>query len=1570
MSALTDLLFEGNSKKDNSVNLNSENDSLDDFDDLLEGDEENTNKKKKTKNILNEIKPVELNEKIPAIPNLPNLEANKNLVNTQNLPSQNLNDLTNPVLQNSIRYIIDPKFRNLYEKKEINFDEDTREIVDIDKIRNFIYKNVIQAFQNLPPVENQRYKLVFSDLKYVDPETYPIEKLKEAILRNETLKRRLRGNLILIDKQTGQPVSQKTVTLAEVPYLTQQGTFIINGNAYTLSHQFRLRPGIFHRVKDNGEIEAHVNVDPNQGGFTHRYFLEPKSGIFKLSIGQSKLPLFPLLKALGASEEELKNIVGEELYLKNSNTNDPQEWNKLYEKIVRKKLPGLTPEQKKQAVIEELNKVYLDPEVTTFTLGKPFNRLSKEAILLSVKKLLSLSRGEEEPDDRDALEFQQILGPEDLIAERVRKALPNIRAALWKITNTGDLNRWPRDAVTKEFLELMFDSGLGQTPEQTNPLHILDLNYRVSRLGYGGIPSIESVPEEARNVQPSHLNFVDFVIAPENLKIGVDARLASHTRKGINGKLYSLFKDLKTGKPVWKTSNELKNEVIVFPGEMDNELPVAAALKNGKIMYVPKDQVTLEPFDFENSFTAVSNLVPIKNANKAQRLSMGVRFLIQALPLKEPESPLVKSALPEDNNKSYDEYYAKYVGNVYSENKPGRVAKVTPTSITVKYDDGEVKQYDLYSYFPFNRKTYLHNTPLVSEGDKVQPNQLLAKSNYSDDSGAVALGKNLRTAYIPFRGLNYEDAFVISETAAKKLTSEHMYQNVVELDDSIKTKKNFFVSLFPSVFNREILNKLDDDGVVKPGTVLNYGDPIILVAKAQPLDYKRAYSSHKGAYADESILWDHHSEGIVTDVAKTKKGYTVTVRTSLPAQVGDKIAGRYGDKGIISAIIPDEEMPHDEEGKPYEVLANPLIVISRANAAQVVEGALGKIAALKNQAYKLPNWLKIKNWIEFAEKELQKNGLSSTETVIDPNTGKKIPNIFTGVRYFLKLHHTSESKDQGRGIGGYTWEETPAKGGDSGSKRLALMDVNALLSHGATDVLRDAKLVRGQKNQEYWSLFMRGHNPPSPKVPLVYEKFINQLKASGINVLKGDNYLHVFALTDKDIDELAGNRNLTNAETINWNKGMIPINGGLFDQSLTGGHEGNRWAAIVLAERMPNPVMEEPIRRVLGLTEKQFRDVLAGKQKLNNLTGPDAIYQALASINLNAEIQKAKADVMSSRKSIRDAAVRKLGFLSAAAKANIHPKDWMLKRFPVIPPIFRPLSYIQQTGQQLISDPNYLYRDMWFSNETLASLKDKVSDLAEERLNLYDSMKAVVGLGDPVQAQTRSKNIKGFLKQIFGNNPKYGTVQQKLLGTTVDLVGRAVVAPDSSLGLDEIGLPEQKAWEVYFPFIIRRLVRKGLSPLAASDYAEKRNEVARQALLEELEERPVLVNRAPVLHRYGLLAFWPRLIKGDVLKVNPTVVSGFNMDFDGDTSNYHVPATEEAKQEAIAKMLPSRNLFSVQLFRAHYLPRQEYIVGLYEATKSINKKKNVKTFATMRDVLKAFFRGEIDTDQPVNVLQV
>jgi DNA-directed RNA polymerase beta subunit len=1440
------------------------------------------------------------------------------------------------------------------------------EFGDAKNLRKQVYDKALQAATEFEPVANPRFSISLSNVRYDGPQDYSLAEQKQAILARQSLGRQMHGTWTLKDEGTGETLATRKARLGLVPYVTDRGTVINNGTEWSPIHQLRLQPGVFTRIKDNGELEAHVNVIPGKG-LSHRIYLDPETGIFRIKIGQALIPLLSLLRTMGVRDSQLREAWGNDLTAVNMEKESPKSITDLYHRVVRRGEAQDAPSQR-EAVAQAFANMELDPVVTAHTLGKGHSHLTPEAILDITRKLLAVSRGEAEPDDRDHLAFQHMMGPGDIFAERVSQARNTLRRALWKAAATKNLKHLPAGVFDDAIRAGLMASGLALPTEETNPSDTFDQQYRVTRMGAGGIAGIDSIPDEARAVQPSQLGFIDFLRTPESERVGVDLRLASGARRGEDGQLYMPVRDVRTGKTVYKSPRDLVDAALAFPSGLRQSADMVPALIGGHIHMISPKEVDYALPDMESTFSPLGNMIPMKSMVKGQRAVMAARMLTQALPLVNPEAPLVQSGIPGQPGHSFEERYSeKYAAR--RSPVAGRVMHVDRGRIVLSGPQGKETVIELYQNFPFNRKTFIHQTPSVQVGDQVQAGQVLATSNYTTPDGVVALGKNARVAYLPFRGLNFEDAIVISDSFAKRMTSEHMYQHAQEWSDEHKRGKNPFVALFPGEYSRQMLENFDDGGVIKPGTMVQRGDPLILAARRREPTTRGLLRRRKPTYINDSVTWNHMAPGVVTDVFSTDDGVNVVAKSTTAMEIGDKLSGRMGDKGVISEIVPDEQMPTDREGRPFEVLLNPLGIVSRSNPSQIVEAALGKIAARTGKPYKLADFEDIDDAVEYALKELRQHGMTDLEDVIDQVTGRKIADVFTGNRWFMKLHQTSESKAQGRGFGAYTAEGIPARGGETGSKRIGMLELNALISHGATDVIRDASLVRGQASPEYWAQFMSGFKPPTPQVPQVYEKFVHQLKASGINVVRDGTAVHIMALTDADIDRLAGLREITNAETVDWRTGLKPKRGGLFDEKLTGGHNGRRWSYIQLHEPMPNPVMEEPIRRVLGLTRKELEGVIAGKQQLNGHSGPNAVRRALERVDLQKEIARCRAEIASNKKTARDAAVRRLGYLRSTERLGIHPKDWMWSKAPVLPPAFRPVTTMGDKKLPLVADPNFLYKELFDANKMLAEMSSHLGeDVGDERLATYRALKAVAGLGDPIHPRNRERKIRGILSHVFGSSPKTGVLQQRLLGSAVDLTGRSVITPNPELDMDHVAIPEDQAWEIYRPFIVRELVRQGMSRLSAARAAKERSADARKALVAEMDRRPVIINRAPTLHRYGMMAAWPRLTKENTLQISPLVVKGFNADFDGDAMSFHVPSTDEAVHEAIEKMLPSRNLLSATDFGATYAPSQEYLGGLYTASARIDTKNHPRVFATTADAIRAYQRGEIGIDRQIEIM--
>lgn len=912
-----------------------------------------------------------------------------------------------------------------------------REFGDAKLTRQAIYEETLRAVNEIDPLEDDNFQLKLTGVDWMDPERFTRKRRKEAVLTGETLARRMRGTWELYDKKTGQLVQKRSQVVGAVPYLSSMGTFVHRGNEYTVNHQQRLKPGVFARVKDNGELESHFNILPGKG-VSHRYFLDPEKAQFKVRFGQAEMPLMPLLKAMGATDREIQGAWGNELWQSNYGKDDGgQTLRKLAQRLLRKKdFEGASEGDATRRLVERFQSMELDPEVTKRTLGQPFDRVSKEAILAATGKLLKVSRKEADPDDRDHLAFQQFYGPEDLFAERIRRDHGGIRKAIFReIARAGGLDKMKSGVMTPQLEQVLVGSGLSQALEEINPAEVFDKQTRITRLGEGGIPSVDSIPNEARSVQPSHMGFMDPIRTPESFRVGVDLHMSRASRKGRDGKIYTQVKDPQ-GNLVWKTPQDLADAAVTTP-EIHKDpfwknMARVPVMKGGKLDYVKRNEIEFTLPDFSSAFSPLSNLVPFMSATKPGRVSMGARYMTQALPVRNAEAPLVQGGIPgHPEGNSFEDEYGKHMGAVKAD-KGGRVMGYKDGVMQVKYDDGTQDEIELYQHHPFNRKTYIHQEPTIQPGETFKPGQLLAKSNYTDGTGATALGLNMRVAYFPYKGLNFEDAQVISESAAKRLTSEHMYQHDLEVTDKHKMGLKPFIALFPSKYDKKTLAKMDDKGVIKVGEKVEYGQPLVLAARERDRAQNKVHKKRQAGYQDDSITWKHHDSGVVTDVVWGKSGPVVLVKSESSAQVGDKLSGRYGDKGVIAAIVPDDQMPHDKDGKPFEVLLSPDGIITRTNPSQKIESALGKLAAKLGHPIKVPDFDDISDLQDWTDRQLKMAGISGTEDVYWPEKNVRVPGIGTGNRFLMKLHHTAESKGQGRDSGAYSMDETPAKGGETG----------------------------------------------------------------------------------------------------------------------------------------------------------------------------------------------------------------------------------------------------------------------------------------------------------------------------------------------------------------------------------------------------------------------------------------------------------------------------------------------------------------------------------------------------------
>lgn len=610
---------------------------------------------------------------------------------------------------------------------------------------------------------------------------------------------------------------------------------------------------------------------------------------------------------------------------------------------------------------------------------------------------------------------------------------------------------------------------------------------------------------------------------------------------------------------------------------------------------VPDEQAELELPSAARLVGVNANALPLQSAVAAPRIFYGAKFVSQAIPVINRETPLVQNLDP-DTNKSFDELLAKNAGAVFAD-EDGEVIKADNKKIVVKYASGAQKEIKLHDSFPFNRYTRLAQKPVVKPGDKIKAGQALAASNYTDDQGRLAIGVNAKTAVVPYLGYSMDDAIVVGENLAKKLTSEHVYQFKEELRDGMQAGRDHFISLFPKIFTNDQVANIDDNGVVKPGTVVKPGDPLLLATRPKKFTSMEGLGKQaRFTRADASVVWEESYPAVVDKVYFDGKKAKIVVRGESPLQEGDKIVFRHGQKGIVSKILPEAEMPRDEKGEPYEVLLNPMSLQSRVNAATPYELLLGKIAKAQGAPVKLPSYLPDgQNWGDLIRAKLKELGLSDKSRVYDPKYDRWLEEpVADGYGYILKLHHVAAHKVSARGQGGYDANQQPVKGGETGAKRVSNLDVNALLSSGAYATLREAMTVRGTRNDEFWQALRMGQTPKNPGKPFVWEKFLRLLNGAGIEASERfGGKLRLGPFTDKHLEEKSP-MEITSPETVDLNT-LAPIKGGLFDPDMLA---GKMWGYIRLPEPQINPVYEEGVRALLGVTKKELEDILTGQKEL------------------------------------------------------------------------------------------------------------------------------------------------------------------------------------------------------------------------------------------------------------------------------------------------------------------------------------------------------------------------------------
>ena len=1305
-------------------------------------------------------------------------------------------------------------------------------------------------------------------------------------------------------------VDESTVKVLDLPQITRRGSYIVEGTEYTFPLQKRLIPGVYTQEKDDGSVESWINTSR---GVNWKVKLRNKGDLI-LKVRNRIINLFALLVGMGVDKGTLRRAWGEDVYKKQKQArgaSDPKKALKKVYEIIRHESDPEAPKKDVPNLRRWIQNYFderteLDEDNTSLTMGSGHSKVSTDLLFQAANKVLGVKRGDNEEDNRESLIHNDIFDQSDFVLERLNK-----RQYRGKIERTVRRNLGKYDRISQIIQKRLFQNpvestftqtDLARVPKQNNPLDLHSDFTEVTAMGEGGIRSRHAIRRDTRAVDPSHMNFLDPMHTPEGENLGTTLHLAKGVEK--DGKdLKKAVWDVREKKTTKVTPRELYREPTAFAEFWDGDAQklkpdddgLIKVMHKGDIKRIPPENVVYAIRRSTDLFGVNSLSMPFLAHNNGTRGMMAAKMQSQAKSLVHREPPKVKSAVDEKSDQALEDIVGRH--NIPTSPVDGVVATVSEDHILIEDASGEEHRVNFAKDFWLNSENFQDTEITVEEGEEVHEGQALGDTNYTR-GGSLALGTNLRTAYVPYKGLNHEDGVVVSESAAEKLTSQHAYQKTIDIGEDEEADKQKFLSYFPSAYAHDELNHIGDDGIVEEGAKITQGDPIALKMRRVEEDttsrkLKNISRLLSQDYRDTSVVWDKQAEGEVAEVHRRKGDVLVVLKTKESAKVGDKLVGRHANKATITAIKPDEEMPQDEDGEPLQLLLNPNGVISRMNTGQIMEVTASNIANEDGRPYLAKPFGK--NHTEELQRELEERGLKDHQTIYDPEEDEEIDGVLVGDHYTLKLEHQVESKLSSRGAGPeypYQLSGQPAGGKKGGGRAVGIQELYALLAHGAKENLSEMYTFKGDRSMEHWRAVENGTVLPPPEMPHSSKKFVTMLRGMGINLEEDEHGGAKMApFLDDHIDQIS-NGEIEDATALRA-KDLKEEEGGLFDYETTGGLEGQQWAHIGLADPMPHPTFEQAIRDVTGLKQKELEGVVSGEKgiigdtvvddpdKPGAKTGGGAIKEMLAGIDIDQRLEEIEKEAPEKSGSALNKLHRQGRVLKNFKELGIGLDSMVVSKIPVIPPKFRPIIDLP-SGDISVADVNEHYRSVIMLNNQLKQMKGKdgLKDQQNKlRKSLYNGFKGTMGYSMGVLP---NKETKGLARTVAGKSPKRGFFQSKMLKRRQETSGTAVVGPDPEMSMDEIGIPENMAWDTFKPYIKKDLQRQGLTPLKAEDEIDNQTDMATDALHRVMDEKHVLANRAPTLHKFSIMSFKPKLIPGHQVKLPIEVLGGFGADFDGD----------------------------------------------------------------------------------------
>jgi len=775
-----------------------------------------------------------------------------------------------------------------------------------------------------------------------------------------------------------------------------------------------------------------------------------------------------------------------------------------------------------------------------------------EDMMASINYLGCLAHGVGTADDIDHLGNRRLRCVGELLQNQFRIGFSRMERVIRERMTIQDLdivtpqsliNIRPVTAAIKEFFG---SSPLSQFMDQTNPLAELTHKRRMSALGPGGL-SRDRASFDVRDVHYSHYGRLCPIETPEGPNIGLISYLASYARINRYGFIEAPYRKVD------KATGKLTDQIDYMTADVEDEFIIAQATEptdeNGclvnpritcrhrnEIIDVDRDQVDYIDVSPKMMVSIATAMIPFLENDDANRALMGANMQRQAVPLLTTEAPIVATG-QEHKNCVDSEVVILAEG-------PGEVTKVSAESITIRYDDGNVVDYKLTKFLRSNHGTCINQRPIVDAGQRVEKGEVIVNGP-STDNGEIALGKNILMGFMTWEGYNYEDAILLNERMVKEdvFTSIHIEEYETEARDT-KLGPEEITRDIPNVGD-DALKDLDERGIIRVGAEVRAGD--ILVGKVTPKGetdltaeerlLRAIFGEKAREVRDTSLKVPHGESGIIVDVKHFTRdagdelppGVNEVVRVYIAQKrkisVGDKMAGRHGNKGVVSRILPQEDMPFLPDGTPLDIVLNPLGVPSRMNIGQVLEVHLGYAAKMLGWKVATP----IFNGAD--EKEIEASlAAAGLETdgkswLYDGRTGERFDNRVTvGYVYFLKLHHLVDDKIHARSTGPYSLVTQQPLGGKAqfGGQRFGEMEVWALEAYGAAYTLQEILTVKSDdvtgRVRTYESI-VKGHNVPKPGVPESFKVLVKELQALCLDIKVLDKSGSVIELKDDEEDD-------------------------------------------------------------------------------------------------------------------------------------------------------------------------------------------------------------------------------------------------------------------------------------------------------------------------------------------------------------------------------------------------------------------------------------------------------------------